>query len=66
MELHFTPRTPSDRYQAGQCLEDYTYEYNAEFGSFIFEESEDTIDNLEEQLDRIFTANDVNGYFEAQ
>ena len=65
-ELHFTPRTQADTEAAQGALDDYTYEWNPEFGCFIFEEEEDLIDALESDLSDLFSTVDVNGRFEVQ
>ena len=64
--LHFTPHSTIDTAKCQECYEDYSYEWNAEFGCFIFEEDEEMLDNLELQLDAINQLNSIRGYFEAE
>ncbi len=65
--LLFTPRTTMDANLLQHRLDNSIYhaEWNTWTGSYEFQEEEETIDQLEEDLSMSITY-DINGYFELQ
>ncbi|OCB77978.1 hypothetical protein [Flavobacterium crassostreae] len=65
--LLFTPRTTIDANIFQYRLDNSPFhaEWNIETGSYEFEEEEQSIDQLEEELALSITY-DINGYFELQ
>jgi hypothetical protein len=65
--LLFTPRTTIDANLFQFRLDNSSYhaEWNMQTGSYEFEEEEENIDQLEEDLSMSITY-DINGYYELQ
>ena len=66
--LIFTPTTPADGAEFFEANEEsgFSAEWNARTGSFYFENSEDTMDELEKELQMIIDEKDINGSFEVE
>ena len=67
MILYFTPSTNLDANKFKTILDESPFhgEWN-NYGSFSFEEDEETVDQLEMDLTKILDLNGINGYFEAE
>lgn len=65
--LHFTPRTTIDANLFQYRLDNSPFhaEWNPMTGSYEFQEEEENIDQLEEELTLSVTY-DINGYFELE
>jgi hypothetical protein len=64
--LIFIPRTQVDANQFNQSIDgsDFYAEWDTIEGFFTFEEDDDTIDELERQLQDLCNVNEINGHFE--
>ena len=65
--LIFIPRTQVDSNQFNQVIDasDFYAEWDTIEGFFTFEEDDDTIDELERQLQDLCNVNKINGHFES-